>query len=584
VEVPVQQLRLTRTLVVVAVALLAACKGEIAVPPQAPPGENPPVAPEELPLRRLSAVQFQNTLRDVLTRTLGATDAGAVLRDGAVAALLQSYPRDLLVPIPTESHGGFLRMDQGVQQRHIDISYSLGLRVGEVLGTSATRRGVLLGPCATDASAANDEACLGDFISRFGRLALRRPLGEDDVAFYRAAVSEPPVSALAVQKVVALMLTAPEFSYFVEHGQPEADGTVSRLTAHELAARLSYHFWQTMPDEALAAAADSGALLTEDGYRRQVERLVSDARAHQAMGEFFSQWFRLDALEEFDGRVGDPVFDAFRGAFTPTRDTRERINAEVADLVTWLAAHDGTLQDVLTDRHAFARNADLAALYGVPQWDGVSEPPTFTEPQRSGLLTRIAFLATGSANTRPIIKGYRIRNALLCVRIPPPPAEAMNTRADLSPEFTTREVVERLTEAQGSCPACHRTLLNPLGFVTENFDALGRFRSTQRLFDSNGQQVGERTVRTDTVPALTPGDTRSVSSAADVTQFILESGQYEDCFARQYFRYTFARVEDDEADRPVLDALGAAATGRQSLREVLASVALRPEFQRRDFR
>ncbi|WP_164012823.1 DUF1592 domain-containing protein [Pyxidicoccus trucidator] len=579
-----QQLRFTRTLVVVAVALLAACKGDIGGSPQAPPGENPPVAPEELPLRRLSAVQFQNTLRDVLTRTLGTTEAGAVLRDGSVAALLQSYPQDVRVPIPSESHGGFLRMDQGVQQRHIDSSYSLGLRVGEVLGTSATRRGLLLGTCATDASAANDEACLRDFISRFGRLALRRPVGEDDVAFYRAAVSEPPVSALAVQKVVALMLTAPEFLYFVEHGQAEVAGTVSLLTAHELAARLSYHFWQTMPDEALAAAADSGVLLTEAGYRQQVERLASDSRAHLAMGEFFSQWFRLDDLEEFDGRVGDPVFDAFRGGFTPTRDTRERINAEVADLVTWLAAHDGTLQEVLTDRHAFARNADLAALYGVPQWDGTSEPPTFTEPQRSGLLTRIAFLATGSANTRPIIKGYRIRNALLCRRIPPPPAEAMMTRVDLSPEFTTREVVERLTETQGSCPACHRTLLNPLGFVTENFDALGRFRSTQRLFDSNGQQVAERAVRTDTVPALMPGDTRAVSSAADVTQLILESGQYEDCFARQYFRYTFARVENDEADQPVLDALGDAARGRQSLRAVLASVALRPEFQRRDFR
>ncbi len=579
-----QQLRLKRTLVIIAAALLAACKGAVGELPAGPPGENPAVTPEELPLRRLSAVQFQNTVRDVLTRALGATEAGAVLGDGTVAALLQSYPPDLLVHAPTDSHGGFFRMDQGVQQRHIDTSYSLGLRVGEVLGTSATRRGRLLGTCATDASAANDETCLTDFISRFGRLALRRPLDADDVAFYRAAVSEPPVSPLAVQKVVALMLTAPEFLYFVEHGQPEADGTASRLTAHELAARLSYHFWQTMPDEALAAAADSGELLTEAGYRQQVERLVGDPRAHQAMGEFFSQWFRLDALEEFNTRVGDPIFDAFRGGFMPTGDTREHINAEVTDLVTWLAAHEGTLQDVLTDRHAFARTADLAALYGVPRWDGTSEPPTFAEPQRSGLLTRVAFLATGSANTRPIIKGYRIRNALLCRRIPPPPAEAMMTRVDLSPELTTREVVERLTESQGSCPSCHRTLLNPLGFVTENFDALGRFRSTQRLFDTQGQQVGERTVRTETVPALTSGDTRPASSAADVTQLILESGQYEDCFARQYFRYTFARVESDQHDYPVLEALSAAARGRQSLRSVLASVALRPEFQRRDFR
>jgi len=91
-------------------------------------------------------------------------------------------------------------------------------------------------------------------------------------------------------------------------------------------------------------------------------------------------------------------------------------------------------------------------------------------------------------------------------------------------------------------------------------------------------------VSTNTVPEVTPGDTRPVSSAADVTQHILESGQYEDCFARQYFRYTFARVESDQTDAPVLEALSAAARGRQSLRAVLASVALRPEFQRKDFR
>lgn len=582
-----KQLRRARTIVIVAAALLAACKGEIGGPSIPPPGEPPPpasVVPEELPLRRLSSVQFQNTVRDLLTRTLGATEADVVLRDGAVSSQLQSYPRDLRVPIPGESHGGFFRMDQGVQQGHIDIAYSLGLRVGELLGTHATRRGRLLGSCATDASTTNDETCMGDFIARFGRLALRRPLDADDVAFFRDAVREPPVSALAVQKVVALMLTSPEFLYFVEHGQPETDGTVTRLTAHELAARLSYHFWQTLPDEALTEAADSGALLSDAGYRQQVERLIGDARAHQALGEFFSQWFRLDDLEEFDTRVGDPVFDAFRGGFTPTSDTRERINGEVADLVAWLVAHDGTLQDVLTDRHAFARSADLAELYGVPGWDGTSQPPTFSEPQRSGLLTRIAFLATGSANTRPIIKGYRIRNALLCGSVPPPPAEAMMTRVELSPELTTREVVERLTETQGSCPACHRTRLNPLGFVTENFDALGRFRSAQRLFDSTGQPMGERPVRTDTVPVVSPGDTRPVSSAAEVTRLILESGQYEECFARQYFRYTFARPENDASDGPVLEALSTAAKSRQSLRAVLAAVALRPEFQRKDFR
>jgi hypothetical protein len=538
--------------------------------------------PTELPLRRLSRAQVENALRDLL----GTTGLTAAERSAALAAVepaLSAWPEDRLVGVPGERHGGFRQLDQAIQQGHIDVSYAVATELGRELTSSSAKLGRLLGGCATDASTANDAQCLTDFVRAFGLRVHRRPLEADDVAFYTAVAGATPVSPAAVADVVALLLTSPRFLYHVEEGDPSGSGPTP-LDAYALASRLSFHFWQTMPDEALFAAAASGELLTDDGYRAQVQRLFDDPRTDVALDDFFGHWFRLDELPPLNTRLGTPVFDAFAAGFAPSATLHREMMGEVLAASRDVVRREEPVGALLTSRRFVARDGQLASLYGQPAWDGSSAPEDFTHPARVGLLTRAAFLATGSANTRPVMKGFRIRNGLLCQSIPPPPDNAMATPIELAADLTTRETVEAITEAPGSgCAGCHSILLNPLGFATEDFDALGRHRTAQQLFDAAGQPTVSKPVSTRVVPWVS-GVAEPIEGAAELTQLLASGGEFQTCFVRQYFRFTFQRMEDEARDGCLLASLQAQALAGRPLRELLMAAALAPEFRRRDVR
>jgi hypothetical protein len=253
---------------------------------------------------------------------------------------------------------------------------------------------------------------------------------------------------------------------------------------------------------------------------------------------------------------------------------------EVLDAATFIATHGGSLADLLTNRQSFARDPELSAIYGVAPWNGASAPPELPAV-RVGLLTRAAFLSTGTANTRPIMKGVFIRSTLLCDEIPPPPA-AVSATVELSPTASTRQVVEQIT-GTGGCAGCHNSSINPLGFATENFDALGRARTTQALYDAAGKVSGQATVDTTSVPRITPGDARTSRGIGDVTAWLVESGKVEACFARRYFRFTYRRLESTSGDTALIDVFTRSAREGKPLGDLLRATALRPEFKRRRF-
>ena len=202
-----------------------------------------------------------------------------------------------------------------------------------------------------------------------------------------------------------------------------------------------------------------------------------DARSSETWNEFFGQWFVLEELARLDALASTPQFAAFAGDELPRPETRAAVLDDVYGMVRWVVAEGGTLSDLLGERRSFARDPLAAALYGAPVWDGQAEPPLPTSSARAGLLTRVAFLASGVQHTRPILKGLLIRNTLLCEPIEPPPGNAAATPIETDGTLTTREAIEALTETNPACAGCHATLINPLGFATENFDSLGRERA-----------------------------------------------------------------------------------------------------------
>lgn len=536
--------------------------------------------PATPPLRRLSRQQHRNAVGDLVSYLLPG-DAPAIVANAA--ALFDAVPPDKREG-PGGKFGAYTRLDQTVHQEYVDATYQIATFVGAELTASPSRLGAVAGDCATNPDAGDDDACLDDFIRRFGERALRRPVSDEDIAFYRAVAGAPPFDPPDYADVIGLLLTAPSMLYFVEHGT--GDSAVVPVTSYELAARLSFHFWQTTPDEELLAAARSGALATPEGYEAQLDRLVDDPRTRASIASFFSEWLYREDLEELDTRLGTPVFDAFIGDFVPGPELRERMFAEVTDMALYYTFDSGgTFSDLFTSTQSFARTDDLATLYGVPVWDGTSPPPELPDGSRVGLLTRAALLATGSANTRPIMKGVFLRKAILCDEIPPPPANANSKKPELSKTYSTRQVVEQVTEQPGTvCAGCHAGFINPLGFATENFDALGRSRKSQVLYDpETGEVVGEAPIDTSSVPMVTTGETAPSKGAADLSRLMVESGKPQACFARQYFRFTFGRAESIDTDGCALAALHGRMSEGESLRDVLRSVALIDAFRMRSF-
>jgi hypothetical protein len=539
---------------------------------------DPTAKPDELPLPRLSRAQLESTLRFAIRLLLPNEESSIWAK---VSPQFARYPEDRRTPAPGDLKGGYARIDQSIQQTQIDAIYGVGSAIAQELTASPTRIASLLGDCATDSSTANDRECLEAFIANWGARVMRAPLSAEDVAYYATDAGSTPVSREAVADVITAILNAPQTLYRVEHGTEDGK-PVSALSAFEVAARLTFHFWQAPPDDELWTAAQNGSLLDAAVYGTELDRLVQSPLARAAVDELALQWLRLEELPPLDALSADPIFKAFAGAQLPPASARQAMIDDVLASMWNTLSSGGTLSDFLNDRHSYAHDDYLAGIYQTAPWDGVGAPPSFPSAERSGLLTRAAMLATGTAGTRPIHKGYLVRNALLCQQVGAPPPNVNTNPPAPGASATTRQAVTELTSG-GICGGCHLGIINPPGFITEGFDGLGRERTEEKLFDAQGNVVASLPVDTSAVPEVAEGDMRAMDDAVELSQAIDESRLYHSCLARHYFRFALSRFESPERDGCLLSELEAAARGDKPVREVLKVVAQSASFKARRF-
>lgn len=522
--------------------------------------------------RRLTRAQFVNALTDW---------SAALITDTALPARIQTlvvdtaqFPLDASVNPETTRHQGYYRLDPTVTSRQVTSIYSVARALAADLASTDARAATIVGNCS-------GSACLNAFIRKAGRILFRAPLTDAEVAVYARAAGGATDRA-AVTKVLATMIASPQAYFVVERGTTPGDTSAScvPLSGPELATRLSLHLWDTIPDAALRTDADSGALLQPSVYARHVARLMADPRADAGLRSFFRQWLELDDVVAMNGKVGDPKFDAFAGNYRPLSTSRDAAVNEVLDMVSYVASRNGSLQQVMTDRHSFARTADIASLYNTPVWNGTGTPPLFAEAERVGLMTRVAILVNGSSDTTlPIQRGAKVLRSLTCQTLPPPAMNQTNAAADLSGVLSTRQRTERITEMRGTaCVDCHAGIINPWGFVFEGFDSLGRVRNREVVRNDAGTSLGEVPLDTAVTVKLATLDARAISTAAQAQQYVLESGEVERCFARNYFRYVFGRA-DTARDGEVIDTLRRQAANGANLRSLFASVVTRDEFK-----
>jgi mono/diheme cytochrome c family protein len=337
----------------------------------------------------------------------------------------------------------------------------------------ATRKGLLPPDDATPEVVANH-------LQRFAERAWRRPVVEDDLSHYlRAYESERAAgeSVFAAYQVALLgALTSRHFTYLVEGDiEPRA-----RLTDWELASRLSYFLWSSMPDDKLIATVRQGRLSGE-GLSAAVDRLLSDDKIHRFIDDFPRQWLQLHRLGMFppDGKLY-PDYDVWLEA---------SMREEVGHYFREVFANNRGIDAFINSDWTMA-NPRLCEFYGLPEPKTSGFQLVSLQPadHRGGLLTMGAILGLTSDGTRhrPVHRGVWISEAIFGKTPPPPPAnvDPIEPNPPDSPKATIRQKLAAHTQ-NANCAACHRSI-DPLGLAFDQFDAIGQWRTHERVEKGTG--------------------------------------------------------------------------------------------------
>ena len=456
--------------------------------------------------------------------------------------------------------------------------------------------------------AAEQAACAWASLDRFARRAYRRPLDAGETRrleqFWQGNAAAGPLDE-AVALTVAGILQSPTFHFRIEPRRPADIGADRPRSRWELASRLSYFLWDSMPDDALFAAAAAGELDTRAGLEAQARRMLDDPKARPALVRFHHQWLG----------TGDVLLVApARRAFGPLFGIEAELATARDDDVEWPAImgpvrHSmkietelfvertvfdgaGTFTALMTDHHGYLSDA-TAPIYGEgakrvegPEVTRTIDlvvasigrrkpltlyPASFPPEERAGLLTLPSVLALGAYAVQPgpIPRGVRVLERLACMHLGTPVqgAETALPPDTLTAESTNRERTAAATRP-GTCNTCHRTI-NPPGFAFEHYDAIGRWRS-----HDNGQAVDASGSL-----ALAGGERITFADGVDFARQLAASDRVRDCYVLHWTRYALGERLDAAA--PGLDALQAGFRTDDSIKTLLVSIAASDLFRRR---
>jgi hypothetical protein len=407
------------------------------------------------------------------------------------------------------------------------------------------------------------------WIEQFGRRAYRRPLTADEVEAHWQLFAQGvdlyddlDDFTAGVHLSIQAFLQSPHFLYRIEAGsEPNEDGLIP-LTGWELATKLSYMLWNSMPDDELFAAAAAGDLDTSAGVLIQAARLLDDPRARETIADFHFQLLDHDHyLDLFKDAATYPEFDPEVMGPAMQQETRAFIDAVIF-------ADEGGFAELLTEPFTYV-NADIAWVYGLPDSYG-SEfvRADLDASQRSGILTQLGFLAANAyaVDPDPIHRGVSMVRNLLCTPLPPPPDNV----PPLPPTMegtTNRERVDNHT-GEGTCGAgCHSTIINPVGFAFEHYDAIGAWRDLDNglPIDASGQFALDFEIHT-------------YEDAVEFGQIASVSPQVHACYVGHLVEYAWAR-DTGSTDLAMIDDLAArSVAGELSIRQMLIELTQAEAF------
>lgn len=451
----------------------------------------PATDPGRVALHRLNNSEYTNTVRDLLGTSLRPAD---------------DFPAD-------DASYGFDNIAAALSVSPVQVELyhrSAVLLAAEVMSEAPER--VL--SCQPDP--AEPEPCVREIAARFGARAWRRPLDDDEIAaalaLFHIAIDAGGDPQGGVQLLVEWLLTSPSFLFRVEIDP--VPGAVRPLGDHELASRLSYFLWSSMPDDELFALADAGRLVRVDVLAGQVERMLADPRADALVDNFAGQWLYLRGLAEHE-----PDAELFPDFDPPLRAS---MVDETAAFFRDFLRSDRPIPDMLTADFTFL-DERLAAHYGV-DLAGESVPAA---SERRGLLGHASILTVTSYpnRTSPVRRGKWVLEELLCSAPPPPPpgVEGLDEEGPLTGSIRERMEQHRSDPA---CAACHQAM-DPIGFALEHFDATGAWREMDGQFAIDA---------TGTLP-----DGASFDGAVELAGVLAGDARFTRCVTEKMLTYALGR-------------------------------------------
>lgn len=499
---------------------------------------------------RLTHAQWENTVRDLLR-----LNAPPELSDGFEPDTRLSF---------FDNNARALRVSSDLWANYQSAAETLA---AEITGDAAALAALLPDGLPVD-PVERARAVVRDI----GRRAYRRTLSETEVdahvaLFQRGPTHFPEMDPFdaGARLFLEAVLQSPHFVYRVEVGGSRSGDEVL-LDGFEIASRLSYMIWNTMPDDALLDAAERGELQTPDQIAAQAARLLDDPRGQAMVERFHAQLLNWDL---FRGLSKDPAeFPLYYGG------VGDDMYEEARRFVEYVVLQEGgSLAELLTAPYTFV-NADLAAIYGLEgafdQGFSFASFDAVTHPDRGGMLTQLGFLASHGGLTGSVHRGVFINHRVLCTELPPPPDALPPIPADSGMTLTSRERIEMHT-GPGTCGAtCHGTYINPIGFAFESFDGLGQLRT-----EENGKPI-------DTSGSFEFADGPvSFDGAAQLNEAMATRVETHDCYTKHWVEYALGR-DTAGSDLDLIQSLGDASLSGLSVEALILELVKSDEFRVRN--
>jgi hypothetical protein len=495
------------------------------------------IEPGRVVAHRLNRLEYNNTLRDLFF--------GLDLRPA------DAFPVDTFAE-GFDNNAQELRMSNLLLEKYFEAAD----RVVPLVFANSILRGKLV-PCDLA-----DASCVRVVLSTFGERAFRRPVAEADLAPYLGLVDlarkQGDSVDVGVQLAIKAMLVSPLFLYRIEPDPPQ--DTTRVLDGFEVATRLSYFLWSSMPDDELFARARSGALRQADVVSEQVQRMLADRKAGELVDNLAGQWLYTRQIGELNPDPQMFPADAFDSSL------REAMRQEMHLYLREVLLGEHSALELLRSDFTFA-NRRLAEHYGLPGARSLTDELKRVEvegDQRGGLFTQGGWLTVTSHpdTTSPTKRGKWIVSELLCQAPPPPPPGADNLPPAAPGTGTSfRERLQQHASVE-PCRTCH-LLFDPLGLALEHFDPIGRWRDAD----------GETPIETS---GTVPGSDARFDGHDSLAEALQKDPRFARCLTRKLMTFAMGRGLET-SDTPALDLLSKRfAEGGYKFRELVEAIATSP--------